>query len=124
MKEIMISPNRHGNIISTNMISLDNAIRRAQEKFIVSMIYHIGEDNFPRWIQLIMVNHDNRVEIRDIPTTSENGLILPSWRSRDIREFITEITAAYPRSEFYLIEEMSDLCKLLKARCPGRWWEN
>ena len=121
MKEIMISPNRHGNIISTNMISLDNAIRRAQEKFIVSMIY---QNNFPRWIQLIMVSRDNRVEIRDIPTTSENGLILPSWRGRDIREFITEITATYPRSEFYLIEEMSDLCKLLKARCPRRWWED
>ena len=123
MKEIMIGPH-NGNIISTSMISLEDAIRQAYFKFIISIIYR-QEEPYPRWIQLIVTDSNNNVEVRDIPINSnDHGSILPAWRDRNISEFMSEITQMYPRSEFYLIEYMEDLCKLLKARCPSRWWED
>ena len=60
MKEIMINSNRANNIITRDIISLDEAISFAKTTFIVSIIYRGSEPEIG-WLQLIIVGDDDGV---------------------------------------------------------------
>ena len=122
MKEIMISSNRHGDILSSGMVSLTEAIAASKTKLIASIIYRRNTDH-PGWIQIITTNPANKIELREVPFSSDNGRMSSTWRGYDLGEYLREILSEYPRSEFYLIENMKDLCNLLKSRSPAIWWE-
>lgn len=118
MKEIKVSEHSKLPHIVGEQITIARAEELCASGFIRSLILTIVDNH---WYQLICLSDEKKVMVYEENTTSYKFCRV--WENRTLEEFVHEILLNYPNTEFYLIEGMQDLFKIIKERIP-RWLPN